>query len=123
MLGRDNSMVIAWLHNVIDKNLHGLVAYAETAKELWFDLKDHYSEGNEILIHQLKRDIALTSQGNLSITKYFTKLKTLWDELGAYLILPNCNYTNEFSLSKYVKRERASVFHGIRPRTIWNCGI
>ena len=31
-------MVIAWLHNVIDKNLHGSVAYAETAKELWLIL-------------------------------------------------------------------------------------
>jgi len=90
---RCNSTVIAWLHNVIDKNLHGWVAYVETAKELWSDLKDHYSQDNEIGIHQLKRDIALTSQGNLSIAQYFTKLKTLWDELGAYLVLPNCNCT------------------------------
>ena len=52
---RRNSMVIAWLHNVIDKSLHGSVAYVETAKELWLDLKDRYSQSNEIRIHQLKR--------------------------------------------------------------------
>ena len=99
-------MVIAWLHNVIDKNLHGSVADAETAKELWSDLKDYYSQGNEIRVHQLKRDTALTSQGNLSITEYFTKLKTFWDELGAYLVLPNCNCTKEFSLNRYVEGDR-----------------
>ena len=107
---RCNSMVIAWLHNVIDKSLHGSVAYAETAKELWSDLKDRYSQGNEIRIHQLKREIALTSQGNLSIIEYFTKLKTLWDELGAYLVLPNCNRAKEFSLSRYVEGERVHQF-------------
>jgi len=80
-----NSMVIAWLYNVIDKMLHGSVAYAETADEIWKDLKEQYSQGNEIRIHQLKREIALTIQGNMSISEYFTKLKTLWDELGAYL--------------------------------------
>ena len=58
---RCNLMVIAWLHSIIDKILHGSLAYTETIKELWSDLKDRYSQGNEICIHQLKRDIALTS--------------------------------------------------------------
>ena len=80
-----NSMVIAWLYNIIDKSLHGSVAYAETTIELWPDLKECYSQGNEIRIHQLKHEITLTRQGNLIVTDYFTKLKTLWDELGAYL--------------------------------------
>lgn len=70
-------MVLAWLHNVIDKSLHGSVTFAETAEKLWSDLKDRYSQGNEIRIHQLKRDITLTKQGNSSIIEYFTKMKTL----------------------------------------------
>ena len=80
-----NSMVVAWLYNVIDKNLHSSVAYAETADEIWKDLKECYSSGNKISIHQLKREITLTTQGNMSVSDYFTKLKTLWGELGAYL--------------------------------------
>ena len=31
---KNNAMVIAWLYNVIDKNLHGSIAYAETASEI-----------------------------------------------------------------------------------------
>ena len=76
-------MVIVWLHNVIDKSLHGSVANAETAKELWSDLRDHYSQSNEIRTHQLKREITFANQGGQSVTMYFTKLKTLWDKLGA----------------------------------------
>jgi len=29
---RCNSIVIVWLYNIIDKNLHGSVAYAETTQ-------------------------------------------------------------------------------------------
>ena len=29
-----NAMVVAWLYNVINKNLHGSVAYAKTASEI-----------------------------------------------------------------------------------------
>ena len=107
---RCNSMVIASLHNVIDKSLHGSIAYAETAKELWSDLKDRYSQSNEIRIHQLKREITLANQGGQSVTVYFTKLKTLWDELGAYFALPNYSYTKEFNLSKHFERERVHQF-------------
>ena len=39
-----NLMVIAWLYNIIDKTLHGSVAYAETATEIWTDLKECYSQ-------------------------------------------------------------------------------
>jgi len=48
---RCNSVVSGWLHNVIDKSLHGSVAYAETTEELWSYLKDRYSQSNEIRIH------------------------------------------------------------------------
>jgi len=37
----------------------------------------------------------------LNVIEYFTKLKTLWDELSAYLMMPNCNCTKEYNLYKY----------------------
>jgi len=78
---RCNSMVIAWLYNIIDKTIHGSVAYAETAKQIWIDLEEQYLQGNVIRIHQLKRELTLTTHGKHSVAEYFTKLKVLWDEL------------------------------------------
>jgi len=68
-------MVIAWLYNIIDKNLHGSVAYAETARQIWLDLEERYSQSNALRVHQIKREITMTSQGNQTIVDYFTKLK------------------------------------------------
>lgn len=62
-------MVIAWLYNVINKNLHGSVAYAEQASEIWTDLNERHSHGNEIRVRQLKREITLTSQGAMTATE------------------------------------------------------
>lgn len=63
------------------------------------DLKERYSsQGNEIGIHHLRRQITITIQGNLSVTDYFIKLKTLWDEPCPYLTLPNYSCRKEFNL-------------------------
>lgn len=39
-----NSVVIARLYNVVDKNLHGSVAYADKARAIWVDLEERYSQ-------------------------------------------------------------------------------
>jgi len=40
---RCNLMVFAWLHNVINKDLYGSVAYVDTIEKLRSYLKDRYS--------------------------------------------------------------------------------
>ena len=107
---KSNAMVIAWLYNIINKNLHSSVAYAETAHEIWKDLRERYSQGNEIRIHQLRREITLSNQGSMNVTDYFTKLKGLWDELDAYLQIPNCKCVKDFNLFKYQESERTHQF-------------
>ena len=67
----------AWLYNVIDKNLHSFVAYASMARAIWIDLKERHSNANAIWVHQLKREMALVAQENLTMTEHFTKLKAL----------------------------------------------
>uniref|UniRef100_A0A7C9AQ24 Uncharacterized protein n=1 Tax=Opuntia streptacantha TaxID=393608 RepID=A0A7C9AQ24_OPUST len=97
-------MVVAWLYNVIDKNLHGSVAYAETAHAIWTDLEECNSQGNSIRIHQLKREITLVEQGSLSVTDYFTKLKSFWDELGTYQVMPRCTCGCKCRATKEIAR-------------------
>jgi len=62
---------------MIDKSFHRSVAYAETTTGLWSNLKHHYSQSNEIQIHQLKREMTLANKGNQMVTECFTKFKTL----------------------------------------------
>lgn len=88
------------------KSLHESITYAETAKDLWTDLEERYSQRSGIRIHQIKQDITLLSQGDLSVTEYFTRLKELWDELGTYLTLPVCTCGAAKVFNKHVEEEK-----------------
>lgn len=49
-----NSTLVSWLFNSIDPVLQPSIAYMETAKELWDNLRERFSIGNAPRIHQLK---------------------------------------------------------------------
>ncbi|KAJ1703741.1 hypothetical protein LUZ63_003520 [Rhynchospora breviuscula] len=88
--GPCNSMLVSWLFNSIDPALQPSIAYAETVKELWDDLKERFAIGNSTRIHQLKADIAAARQQGQSVVAYYTRLKSMWDELSNYLKVPMC---------------------------------
>ena len=73
--------MISWHINSLTCDLHESVTYADTTREIWIDLKERFSQGNVPRIHELKRDLSLLLQGNLSVVQYYKKFKALWDEL------------------------------------------
>ena len=38
-----------------------------------------------------QREIASISQGTMSVSQYYTKLKKAWDELNSLMPIPNCS--------------------------------
>ena len=77
---RWNTTILSWLTNSLSVELKASVMYVNNAKDLWFDLKDRLSQGNKPQLFELEKEISHLSQGSLSISSYFTKFKTLWDE-------------------------------------------
>lgn len=78
---RCNDMVLSWLLNSISSEIRDSVVYFSTAKEIWDDLVVRFTQGNVPRIFQLKKDLTALTQGSMSITAYFTKCRTLTDEL------------------------------------------
>ena len=64
--------------------LKASVMYINTVKDLWIDLKDRLSQGNTPRLFELQKEISRLSQGSLSVSSYFAKFKTLWDEFVNY---------------------------------------
>jgi hypothetical protein len=105
-----NSMVISWLINSLTRDLHESVAYADTVREIWIDLEERFSQGNAPRIHELKRDLSLLLQGNLSVVQYYTKFKALWDELQIYDVVPKCTCGAGKSFIDAREKERVHQF-------------
>jgi hypothetical protein len=85
------SMIVSWILNTIEPVLRSTISYAETAKEMWEDIKERFSVTNGPRIQQLKSDLASCKQGGMTVMKYYGKLKILWDELGNYEQIPACS--------------------------------
>jgi len=55
--------------------------YVNNAKELWDELADRYDQTNGAKLFQLQQEINDLAQGNLDITRYYTRLRRLWEKL------------------------------------------
>ncbi|XP_022031465.1 uncharacterized protein LOC110932439 [Helianthus annuus] len=88
---RCNDMVISWIINTLSRDISESVLYVQTAEQLWKELNDRYGQANGAKHYQLQKSLCEISQGNTSIVAYFTKIKSIWDELGSLSTVPACN--------------------------------
>ncbi|XP_075650134.1 uncharacterized protein LOC142620692 [Castanea sativa] len=77
---RCNTTILSWLTNSLSSDLKASVIYINSAKDLWIDLKKRLSQDNTPRLFELQKEISHLVQGSMSVSSYFTKFKTLWDE-------------------------------------------
>ena len=88
---RCNNMVIGWLIASLDRNLSKSIMYYCTAAEIWKDLEDRFGQSSCSQLYGLHEDLATLSQSaGMTIADYFTKAKSLWDELDNFSPIPTC---------------------------------
>ena len=78
---RNNNIVIAWLLNSVSKEISKRILYSESAFEIWCDLRERFQQSNAPRIFQLRRELINLRQGSDSLSLYFTKLKSIWEEI------------------------------------------
>ena len=86
---RNNNIVISWILNSVSKEISASIIFAASAREIWLDLRDRFQQKNGPRIFQLRRELMNLRQEQSSVSIYFTKLKTVWEELSNYR--PNCS--------------------------------
>ena len=52
----------------------------DNSAELWYELQERFGQSSGPLVYQLKKEIGLLQQENMSIVAYHGKIKKLWDE-------------------------------------------
>ncbi|XP_057746828.1 uncharacterized protein LOC130966085 [Arachis stenosperma] len=110
---RCNSLVLSWLHGSLSPEILHSVLWCDNACELWRDLKHRFYEGDLFRIADLQEDLFTAKQGELSITSYFTRLKSIWEALEEIKPIPNCKCSKECICGLGVIREYRSQTHVI----------
>jgi len=101
-------MVISWLLHLVDKDIAASIIYTLTASHIWKDLSQRFSSSQGTKIYHLQKEMSNLSQGNLSISEYFTKCKQLWDE---YIVLvAPCSRGSVSSAIKIIERQQLMQF-------------
>ncbi|XP_060963732.1 uncharacterized protein LOC133033137 [Cannabis sativa] len=76
-----NNMVMSWLVNSVSQEIAQSIMYFDLATDMWNDLAERFNEGNGPRIFQLQTQLTRLQQGEQSVSSFFTKMKSLWDEL------------------------------------------
>ncbi|XP_024008028.1 uncharacterized protein LOC112084015 [Eutrema salsugineum] len=96
---RCNSMVKSWVLNVVSKDIYDSILYCEDAAEMWTDLHLRFRVNNLPRKYQLEQAIYTLKQGHLDLSSYYTKKKTLWEQLSNTKTHSakrcNCDYAKE----------------------------
>lgn len=105
-----NSMIVGWIRTSIEPNVRSTVTYITDAYQLWEDLKQRFSVGNTVRVHQIKAQLASCRQEGRSILEYFGKLSTLWEELQVYQPVHACTCGAAVAMAKEREHEKIHQF-------------
>ena len=98
-----NDMVMSWILNVLTKTIADSIIYAKSARQMWVELEERFGQVNGAKLYQVQKEMSNVSQGRNDIATYFTKVKSLWDELDYLDEIPLCTCN---SAAKLFKREQ-----------------
>ncbi|XP_059433814.1 uncharacterized protein LOC132166964 isoform X2 [Corylus avellana] len=108
---RCNDLVCSWILNSVSSEIRSSILYAETAREIWSDLSERFSQSNAPQIYQLKQSISsLKQENNMSVSAYFTKLKSLWNELNSLVSIQPCTCGHGRTTAEKLQQDRAMEF-------------
>ncbi|CAL1357037.1 unnamed protein product [Linum trigynum] len=88
---RCDAMVKGWLKTAMSKEVRNSVRGVRTAREIWSDLQQHFGTGSATRAYELRLLIGSLRQEKLSVSAFYTKLRTYWDELQTISINPKCS--------------------------------
>ncbi|XP_022876947.1 uncharacterized protein LOC111395178 [Olea europaea var. sylvestris] len=102
---RCNDLLTSWVQNSISPSIKSSIALMDDAAVLWDELKERFTQQNGPRIFQLKKALAGLQQEQDSVSVYYGKLKSIWDELNVFDPLPDCTCEKLTALTNRYQRD------------------
>ena len=107
---RCNNLVKTWLLGSMSKEIAGSVIHCKDAYQMWVDLQERFSHVNTVQLFHIENEIHNCTQGNTTVSSYFTKLKSLWDERDALCSIPICSCGTIKEIASYMETQKTMKF-------------
>lgn len=104
-------MVIGWLIASLERQIAKSIMHFKTASAIWADLGGRFGNPFSSQLYRLQEQLLNTVQEHgMSISEYFTKVKSLWDEIDDLRPLPICTCNPSVSFTKIQQDQRILTF-------------
>ncbi|XP_057444806.1 uncharacterized protein LOC130737053 [Lotus japonicus] len=87
---RCNMLVLSWLIKSMSVEIAQSILWRDKAIDVWKELSERFSQADLFRISELQEEIFSLKQGDNSVSKFYTSMKILWDELDVLNPLPVC---------------------------------
>ncbi|KAL8093307.1 hypothetical protein AgCh_035258 [Apium graveolens] len=87
---RCNDLVISWILFNLDDSIARSVLFLKTARSIWLDLESRFGYTSVTQVFSLEQKLSEMKQGQLSVSEFYTQIKTVWDLMDDADPLPNC---------------------------------
>ncbi|KAK9750559.1 hypothetical protein RND81_02G205500 [Saponaria officinalis] len=86
---RTNYTVLRWIINYLSESIARSVSYADSSKQLWEELGERFNQTNAPLLYQLRKEMMQITQGDDIVAEYYSRLKSVWEDLKSMDSLPD----------------------------------
>ncbi|XP_024163748.1 uncharacterized protein LOC112170640 [Rosa chinensis] len=94
----------------MSKEISGSVIDCKNARDMWLELQECFSHTNTIQLFNIENAIHECEKGTGSVTSFFTRLKSLWDERDAICEIPPCSCEARKELKSYMENQKTMKF-------------
>uniref|UniRef100_A0A803KXL5 Retrotransposon Copia-like N-terminal domain-containing protein n=1 Tax=Chenopodium quinoa TaxID=63459 RepID=A0A803KXL5_CHEQI len=91
---RCNDLVCSLILYNLDESIAKSVMFLKSAEEIWTDLDERFGYASMAQIYSLEQKLVDISQGDKSVSEFFTDIKSVWDEIEEAHPLPYCTCNN-----------------------------
>ncbi|XP_028791520.1 uncharacterized protein LOC114747369 [Neltuma alba] len=107
----ENNTVMTWLVHSMLPEISENYLLASSAREIWESARRTYSvKENTAAIFQLKRMLRSLTQGEKSVTQYYSALVRLWLQIDLYEVHKWSCHTDEVYFKQVIDRDRCYDF-------------
>lgn len=106
----NNDILASWIMNSVSKEIAASIVYKGSVKEVWKELEERFKQSNGPQVFQLRKELLTTSQGSMSVETYYTKLKTIWQNLVDFRPTITCTCDGLNTFLDYLDSEFVMIF-------------
>ncbi|XP_070031966.1 uncharacterized protein [Nicotiana tomentosiformis] len=105
-----NVIVLSWIMNVVRPGVLSSVVYASNAHKFWENLRERFDKVKGARVQYLHKEIHSLTQGSMTMTDYFSKLRDLWDKFDAIMPCPSCPCPESIRYLEHFEYQRPMQF-------------